>query len=113
MTKDESVSAGLAAIQAAQNDALGKCYDDGAASVQVGGGLSQADIDAAVAQAKAQDAEMLSAAMGEAQVTIDGLNAHIVEVEAKEASESAIVLGLKAKAEEFQAALDKIKALLG
>lgn len=49
-----------------QIDAAGKLYDagfsDGVASVPPSGGLSQADVDSAVAAAKAADAEALKAA---------------------------------------------------
>lgn len=53
MTKQDSVSAGLAAIQAAESAALGQCFDDGVASVVVAPGFTQADIDSAVATAVA------------------------------------------------------------
>lgn len=58
MTKEETISAQVQAIQAGEQSvleaALGAAYDEGAASVQTGG-LTQADLDAAVAAKAAID----------------------------------------------------------
>lgn len=88
MAKEDSVAQGIAALQQAQADALGKCFDDGLASAPQGGGFSQADIDSAVAAAKAAD-----------QADEDTLRAQLTDALAKEAT--------------AEDKLNQIKALLG
>lgn len=105
MAKADVVTAQLAAIQSGINgvlsDAVGAAYDQGMADAgaPATAGLTQADVDAAVAAAKAADAQALKDAVAAVQVQLDAMTA-------KEVSEESAVAALQAK-------LDQIKALLG
>lgn len=105
MAKVEVVSAQKAAVLAGQDAALelglGACYDQGLidAGAPAPVGFSQEEMDAAVAVAKAADAEALNAAVAEVQGHLDAM----VE---KDNADVAALAALQAK-------LDQIKALLG
>lgn len=107
MAKAEVVQAQMTAIQAAESAALQAgleaCYDQGVADAgvpaPVAGAFTQGDIDAAVAAAKAADAQAMSDAVAAVQAQLD----------AETAKDAADVAALAA----VQAKLDQIKALLG
>jgi len=116
--KQDVIDAGVAAVQEAEKAALaeqlGVAYDAGMADAPKpeGGGLSQADVDAAVAAQKAIDDK----AMADAQALADGkmadLQKALEDMTAKEQLEEAAVADVQAKVEQVQAAFDAIKAIL-
>ncbi len=113
MTRDESIAKGMAAIQDAEQGALGGAFDDG---VQSGGGQSEDDIKAriaqAVADAQALDAQALSDAHAEADAKILVVQTALDAMTEKEGIEEQAVAKVNASVEQLQAALDAIKALL-
>jgi len=120
MTKEESI----ANFKASQDAAIGQVFDDGVASVppSSGGGLSQSDIDSAVAAAlaqaasdleavKAQDAQALADAIKAGQDQVDALTAHCAEVEGKLSADEGVIGNLKGSIEKLQSVLDVLKGL--
>jgi hypothetical protein len=104
MAKIDVVQAAKDAMAAAQDSALGGCYDsafaEGVASVPANppGSLSQADVDAAVAKAQADDVVAMNAAVAAVQSQLDAMSA-------KDNADVASIAALQAK-------IDQIKALL-
>jgi len=106
MGKSDVVSAQKAAVIAGQDAALQAgleaCYDQGVADAgvpaPVAGTFTQADIDAAVASAKAADAQAMSDAVAAVQAQLDAMTA-------KDNADMASAAALQSK-------LDQIKALI-
>lgn len=117
MSKEDVVSAAVSSIQSAQaqalSDGLGSVYDAGLAAAPVAtGGLSQADVDAAVAAAQAADAQALADAQAAAAAALAAVQSQLDQMTAKEQLEEAAVSGLQSSVVAVQAALDAIKALI-
>lgn len=110
MTRDESISQGMDAIKQGQMDALGVSFDNGSASGA--GGFSQADIDKAVAQAQALDAQALKDAQDKATADLAAVQSALDAMTAKEGIEEKAVAKVNDSVEQLQASLDAIKALL-
>ncbi len=113
--KQDVVDAGVAAVQAAEvaalKEQLGLAYDSGVSDAQ-GGGLSQADVDAAVQAVKDADAAILEAAKADFQAQLSAVQQALSDMTAKEQLEEAAVADVKAKIDSVQEAFDKIKAFL-
>lgn len=110
MTRDESIAQGMSSIQQGQMDALGVSFDNGAASGS--GGFSQSDIDKAVAQAQALDAQALTDAQTKAASDLAAVQASLDAMTEKEGIEEKAVANVNNSVEQLQASLDAIKALL-
>lgn len=110
--KEDVVAAGVKAVQDAEvqalSDQLGIAYDAGKAD---GGGLSQADVDAAVAAQQAADAQVLADAQAKADADLAAAKQALADMTAKEQLEEAAVADVKAKIDAVQASFDAIKAL--
>lgn len=115
MAKEDVVSAAVASIQAAQvqalSNGLGFVFDQGVASVPASG-LSQSDVDAAVAAAQATDAGTLAQAQSDAQTAVAAVQTALDAMTAKEQLEESAVSNLQSSVAAVQAALDAIKALI-
>ncbi|MGZ6468426.1 MAG: hypothetical protein ACXWQJ_14095 [Bdellovibrionota bacterium] len=114
MTKEEIVQAGVAAIQSAQvqaiSDQLGIAVDSAIASVPPSaGGFSQADIDTAVAAAKAVDAEAMASAKSASDAALADMQSKLDALKGQEESAIAELQESMAKA---QAAIAAVMALL-
>ena len=83
------ISQGVAAIQASEtqalSDQLGAAYDAGLASAPPSGGLSQADVDAAIAAQKLADDSALS-----------DIKAQLAALAAKEGVEASVIAAIQA-----------------
>ncbi len=132
MAKEDVVAAGVAAVQAADaqalSDQLGIAYDAGALDQKASDGtLSQGDLDAAVsaalatakvesdavlAAAQAVDAQALADAQAQGAVALDAVQAALDAMTAKEQLEEEAVADVAAKILSVQAAFDAIKAIL-
>ncbi len=108
--KQDVVDAGVAAVQAAEvaalKEQLGLAYDSGVSDAQ-GGGLSQADVDAAVQAVKDADAAILEAAKADFQAQLSAVQQALSDMTAKEQLEEAAVADVKAKIDSVQEAFDK------
>lgn len=129
MGRDESVAAGVAAVQQGEVDvltgALQKCFDDGE-SQGTGPGFTQADIDAAVAAAtgplndqvaalQTQDAADIKAgqdAVTAAQAITADLQTQFDALNIKEKGQEDALAAFGAKYADLQAALKAIGDLL-
>ena len=89
---------------------------------QGGGGLTQADIDAAVAAQKATDDAALQASQAadqaaleqvksDMQKQIDDLKAQLTDVQTKLGADESVIQGLKGSIDKLQAVLDVLKGL--
>lgn len=120
MAKEDVVAAGVLAVQAAEEqalkDQLGIAYDAGALDQKAADGtLSQADLDAAVAQAVAAvqsvDAQALAEAQANAQGDLSLVQSALDAMTAKEQLEEKVVSDLNDAIQAVQASFDAIKAL--
>lgn len=116
MAKTDVVSAGIAAIQSAEtqalSDQLGIAYDAGATDQKASDGtFTQADIDAAVTAAQAVDAQALAAAQATSDAAQAAIQAQLTALSTKEAPEAAAIAGLQASVAAAQVALAAIVAL--
>lgn len=128
--KKDVVSKGLSDLQSAltqaESDFLGSYYDavvaDQPAPTQAPGSFTQADIDAAVADARVQDgkaltdsqaadAQALSDAVAKVQVQLDATTQALADMTAKDKKDSAASLALKASIASLQAAIDALSAI--
>lgn len=124
MSKQDVVQAYLSGLSQAQLDAANSLYDAAVADQPVSnGGLSQADVDAAVkaqsdadaaalASSQSGDAQALSDAVAKVQAQLDAANQALADMTAKDQKDSAAVLALKASAAGIQAVLDQLNAIV-
>lgn len=117
MARQDVIDLGVAAVQAAEVDALkeqlGVAFDAGvAAQVAGGSGLSQADVDAAVAAAQAVDAQALADAVAVKDAALEDLKSQLLALAAKEGQEAGVISGLQDSVKGVQDALAAIVALL-
>jgi hypothetical protein len=117
MAKSDVVQAQLAAIQQAQIDAivagLGAAYDAGMADVAPAQpGFTQADLDKAVADAKAADAQVLADAQAKAVADMAALQGQFDSLSSKEAGENKIIVGLQGSIATLQSSLQALAALI-
>jgi hypothetical protein len=132
MAKEDVVAAGLVALQEAQAEAvkgsLAEFYDKVVADQPpVSGGLSQADLEAAVADALAKakaesdaaiaaiqsaDAQALSDAQAKAASDFAAVQQALADMTAKEQLEEGAIAGLKDSLDKVQAFVDQIKSIL-
>lgn len=116
MSKTEVVAAQLSAVQSAQtqalSDGLGACYDAGLAdAAPATTGLTQADVDAAVAAAQSVDAKALADAQAQAASDLAAVQSALEAMTAKEQLEEEAVAAVNASIAQVQASFDAIKAL--
>ncbi|MGZ6477681.1 MAG: hypothetical protein ACXWQE_00185 [Bdellovibrionales bacterium] len=115
MTRDESIAKGIAAMAQAESDALGGAYDDGKLS-EGGGGITQEQVDAKIAEAlaasQAIDQAALDAAHADADKKAADLQKSLDDMSAKDAVAEAAVQGFSDKIAALQTALDTIKGLI-
>lgn len=128
--KTDVVSKGVSDLQSAltqaESDFLGNFYDavvaDQPAPSQQPGTFTQADVDAAVADARAQDAkalsdsqaadaQALSDAVAEVQAKLDASSQALADMTAKDKKDSAASQALKASIASLQAAIDALSAI--
>lgn len=117
MAKQEAVAAMVAAVQAAQlqalTDAGNTLYDQAAADQKASdGSFTQADINAAVSAAQGVDAKALADSQAQAAAALAAVQQQLVAMTAKEQAEENVVIGLQSSVSQVQAALDAIKALI-
>ena len=116
MAKVDTVNAQIAAVQAGQlqalTDGLGVCYDQGALDQKASDGtLTQADLDKAVADAKAADAVILAQAQADGQAALAVVQQQLTDMTSKEKVEEGVISGLQTAVTQAQAALAAIAAL--
>lgn len=121
MAKQDVVAAQLLVVQGEQtqaiSDGLGNAYDAGLADGKaIGGGLSQSDVDAAVAAQLATDSaketQDLSDAQGAANAQLSVVQQQLADMTAQDTVDKAALANLKGSLDQIQANLDAIKALL-
>lgn len=117
MAKQDVISAGVIAIQAAEaqalSDQLGLAYDAGAVDQKASDGtLTQADLDAAVSAAKAVDAQAMSDAKAASDAALADLQAKLDALSQKEGQEAGVIAGLQSSVAAVQASLAAVVALL-
>lgn len=121
MAKEDVVAAQLLVVQAEQtqavSDGLGNAYDAGLNDGKaIGGGLSQSDVDAAVAAQLAADSaketQDLSDAQGAANAQLSVVQQQLADMTAQDTVDKAALANLKGSLDQIQANLDAIKALL-
>ena len=117
MAKQDVVSAGVAAIQAADaqalTDQLGIAYDAGATDQKASdGSFTQADIDKAVASAQAVDATAMAAAKAASDSAIADLQTQLSALSTKEGQEAGVIASLQSSVKNIQDALAALMALV-
>lgn len=112
MSKLEVVAAHKEMILSSIDTALGACYDAGFAEAGVAPAVSQTDIDKAVAEVKAVDAQALMEAQAKASSELMDLQAKFDTLGAKEAMEAQEVLSFSSAIVSLQASVDAIKLLI-
>lgn len=127
MAKADVVSVQKQAVLDGQGAALeaglGACYDAGLADAPPSGGLTQADLDAAVAAAREEDAKVLAdqKALDDAALAdehqrgaeaLAALQVQLDAVSAAKAVEDGVIQGLQSSKDQIQAALDTLKSLI-
>jgi hypothetical protein len=114
--KADVVAAAMSAIQSGQaqvvSDQLGLVYDAGLAAAPVGGGLSQSDVDAAVAAARAVDAQALADAQAKSDAALLDLQGKLDAMTAKDVDAEAKVKAIQDAAAAYQAAVAAVLALV-
>ncbi len=125
MSREEVVTNGVAAIQAAEVEAisneLGKAFDSGLAEAPVGeGGISQEQVDAmiktavdkAIADDELLDIQALADAKAASDLMLADLQTKFDELAVEEELEKNTVKRIQDSLDEVQASFDAIKALL-
>lgn len=114
--KQDSIDKNFAAVQAAQSDAikngLGQAYDDGALDQKASDGtLSQADLDKAVADAKAVDAQALADAKTASDAAMVEAQKQISDLQSKLGLDDAALAAVQSSMQAIQDASAKLLAL--
>lgn len=92
---------------------LGNCYDSGAADQKAqDGAFTQADIDAAVANAQGVDARALADEKANAEGAIADLTTKINSLTASNAKEQAVINNLKSSLQQADSSLQAVIALV-
>lgn len=117
MSKAQIVADAISAISAGQaqvlNDAIGAAVDAAGVEQKASDGtLTQADLDKAVADATAADAQALADAHAKADADLAALQVKLDAIITTEQSEKQVIVGLQNSVGQVQAALDAIKAII-
>lgn len=116
MSKEQLIADAKIALSAAQDGVLGDLVDKAQAEVPpVDGGPSEADIqariDAALAEQVALDAQALAEAKAQGDAALASLQSQLDVLALKEGQEASVIAGLQASIVSIQGALDALHAL--